>query len=348
MNEILNLSVEKDGRISNRECERKEFKLDYDSNNLWKYAKTMAAFANRDGGAIFFGIKDKPRELVGIEKIEIDELPFANFLKSHFEPEIKFEFGSKEYLGKKLVYVLVEPAYNKPIICKKEKKKQHREKGKQDELLLREGAVYYRYSSSTEEIKFPELQKILEERTQKMFRSMVDNVTLIHKIGHDRAAIVDATQLSGNDKTASVYITSETAKNINWIRKGKFAEQEGDGAKAYFVTREIEIKHGVEIEKPVDPGKTHTLTKTALTNSVGINGLRIDAILWKLGLLEDPQYHLSGNHGQNIWHKFTESTKDKILDFLPLNEEEKKRNERVKKINEEYKQTLRQKNGNKT
>ena len=58
-------------RVISRESERREFKLKFENNNLPKLAKTMAAFANRDGGALFFGIKDRPREVVGLNDNEI-------------------------------------------------------------------------------------------------------------------------------------------------------------------------------------------------------------------------------------------------------------------------------------
>lgn len=318
MNSLLDLTIDaRSLRVSNRESERREFKIKFDNDQIWKYSKTMASFANRDGGVIFFGIKDRPRELVGVEGAVPDELVMAHFLKEYFEPEIPFILDTKEFGGKTVLYILVEPSLNKPIICKKKKIQQFREPGKKDKELLREGAIYYRYSSSSEEIKHPELKRILDDQVQKVFRSLVDNITLLNKVGYDKAAIVDAEDLSGDDKAASVYITSETAKNINWIQKGKFSETEDQADKAYYVTREIEIKHGVEIETPVDPGITHTLTKTALKTAISLPVNHVDAVLWKLGLLNNPKYHLSGTHGKNKWHKYTEATKDKILSEFP-------------------------------
>ncbi len=337
MNELLELSIDdKTFRVANRESERREFKNLFDKESLWKYAKTIVSFANRDGGIIFFGIKDKPRELIGIVGDKPDELVFANFLKEYFEPEISFDLDTKKYYGKTILYILIPPSSSKPIICKKKKIQQFKERGKQDKELLREGAIYYRYSSASEEIKYPELKKILDEGVQKVFHSLVDNITLINKVGYDKVAILDAKELSGNDMTTSVYVTTETAKNINWIRKGRFVESDDDGNKAFYVTREIEIRHGVEVEKPVDPGKTHTLTKTALTKEVSISNSYINAVLWKLGLLDNSRYHLSGTHGMNHWHKFTVSAKDKILTEYPKNMP--RREERIKEAFDEYNQ----------
>ncbi len=337
MNDLLELSIDsKNLRVANRECEHREFKVAFDKDSLWKYAKTMASFANRNGGILFFGVKDKPRELMGVSGILPDELVFGNFVKEYFEPEISFSLDTKEYHGKTLLYVKVEPSARKPIICKKRKVLQFKEKGKQDKELLREGAIYYRYSSSSDEIKCPELQKILEDRAHRLFTSLIENITLINKVGHDRVALVDANELSGKDRTAKVYITSETASNINWIKKGHFTDSEESGEKAFYVTKEVEISHGVEIEKPVptDPSKTHPLTKTKLGDSIQIKSPYLDPVLIKMGLLGSPEYHYPQQHGKTVLHKFSDAAVEKILAAYPL--DMKKRKEEVKAVYQKH------------
>lgn len=321
MNELCDLTVDRETlRVTNRESERREFKSTFDKDSLWKYAQTIAAFANRDGGIIFFGIKNAPRMLLGFSEAEPEDLVFANFMKEHFEPNVSFELDSKIIHEKKILYILVQPSPEKPIICRKNKVQQFREKGKADEQLLREGAIYYRYSSSNGEIKYPELKKILDGKVKKVFDSFVKNMTLINEVGHDRAAVVDAAAFEKKDKTATVYITNETARNMNWISKGRFKETDDDAERAFYVVKEVEIKHGLEIEKevPTDPSKTHPLTKTALTYGTSISSSYINSILWKLNLLDDPQYHFGQVRGRQPLHNFTNSAKDKILASYPL------------------------------
>lgn len=160
MSNLLDLDIDIETlRVKNRECSNREFKLKFENDKLWRYAKTMASFANKDGGIIFFGIKDNPRELVGIECNEPSDLTVSNFINEHFEPEISFELGSKEYGKKILMYLLVRESPNKPIICKKKKLLKSNTRGHQDKVVLREGAIYYRYSSASEEIRHPELKK---------------------------------------------------------------------------------------------------------------------------------------------------------------------------------------------
>lgn len=336
-NQLLTLNIDKEKLlVKNRESEHREFKKQFENSSIWKYAKTIVSFANKGGGVIFFGIADNPRNLIGIESTEPDSLVVANFLKEYFEPEVSIELGVLELMAKKVLYILVDPSLSKPIICKKRKIQKADKAGLSDKELLREGAIYYRYASASEEIKFPELKKILDDRVQDVFKSLVDNITLINKVGLDQAAIVNAHDFSGDGKASSIYVTTETAKKINWIRKGKFVENDVDGEKAYYVTKEVVLSKGVEIEKPVDPGKTHVMTKKDLCNAVGIQNY-IFAILWKLDLLGNEKFHYSGKHGKNTLHKFTLETKEIILKNYPL--DMTKRTEIIKQIDVEYRAT---------
>lgn len=115
MNQLLNLNIDKDKLlVKNRESEHREFKRQFDNGSIWKYAKTIVSFANKDGGVIFFGIADTPRTLVGIDGLELDSLVIANFLKEYFEPEAPIELGGLEILTKKILYILVEPSLGNP------------------------------------------------------------------------------------------------------------------------------------------------------------------------------------------------------------------------------------------
>lgn len=78
-------------RIENRESEHCEFKISFNSTHLYQYAKTLVSFANRDDGALFFGIKDHPKELIGINNKGLPtDLTCTNFLKEYFESELSF------------------------------------------------------------------------------------------------------------------------------------------------------------------------------------------------------------------------------------------------------------------
>lgn len=340
LNKLIKLKVDRGTkRVSNRESEHREFKLKFVNNNLPKLTRTMSSFANRDGGVLFFGIKDRPRELVGVIEQEIpDDVVFTNFLKEYFQPEILFKSKTIELYGKKIHCLIIKSAIQKPVICRKSKSIR-RQQGKPDKEVLREGAIYYRYSASSDEIKYADLRIMLDSEREAFFKSMVDNITLLNKVGMDRAAIVDAQEMSGSDRAASVFLTNNTAQNLNWIDSGRFVEEEDEAKKAYYVVRKVEIKHGVEVPTPTDFAKTHPLTKTALSKSVKINGINFDAITWKLGIKDNPKYHIPSYHGKNKIHKFKEESKDIILQAYPLDME--KRLEAIKKVAEEYTAALR-------
>lgn len=338
---LINLKVDKTTkRVTSRESTQREFKIRFENQNLPRIAKTMASFANRDGGIIFFGIKDNPREIIGITDDTIpDDVVITNFLKQYFQPEIFFESSTIEINGVAIHCLLVKPSINKPIMCCRTKVIKSAQ-GKSNKEVLREGAIYYRYGASSDEIKYAELKKILDIERENFFKSMIDNITLLNKVGTDRAAIVNAEEMSQSDHPASIYLTSNTAKNLNWIDSGRFAESQDDSENAYYVVRKVEIKHGVEVAKPTDFSKTHPLTKTELSRRVKISGRNLDAVTWKLGIKDNPVFHISSKHGKNMIHKFKTQCVDIILEEYPLNMDQE-RSVIIKKVAKEYFDSLR-------
>ena len=307
-------------RVTSRECDHREFKLKFDNKKIHRYAKTIVAFANRDGGDLIFGVKDRPRDIIGQSEKEVpDELVLSHFLTEYFEPAVNIKLNTITINDDKQILVItVEKAIKKPIICKKEKYEFRDGQQNNKKQSLRCGAVYYRYSSSTEEIKYAELKHILDDEVSKTFHSLVDNITLLQKIGLDRSAIIDATELNSDDNIVSVHITNETAKNMNWIDHGRFSETKDNAEKAYYVVKQVEIKQGIEISKPTDFSKSHPMTKTELSKKVKIGSNYLTAVIWKLGILNNPVYHIAGKHGKNTTHKFTKAVKDIILTAHPL------------------------------
>lgn len=54
--------------IYGRESTTIEYKESYSNGSMAQYFKTMAAFANADGGYIIFGIGDSPRKFLGLSE----------------------------------------------------------------------------------------------------------------------------------------------------------------------------------------------------------------------------------------------------------------------------------------
>lgn len=73
LNKIFKFYNEKEPyKIISRESCTLEFKENFNKSSLSKYAKTMAAFANRDGGYLIFGVKNNPRTVVGMRDNTFD------------------------------------------------------------------------------------------------------------------------------------------------------------------------------------------------------------------------------------------------------------------------------------
>lgn len=80
-------------------------------------AKTVVAFANDAGGAIYIGIRDKPREIIGVpeEKLLITEEQISNSIQDNcvppIIPEITFMQSENYYIIKVLVHKGSTPPY---------------------------------------------------------------------------------------------------------------------------------------------------------------------------------------------------------------------------------------------
>lgn len=82
-------SVDAAGKIKSRESNTVEFKESFNKNSTAKYAKTMAAYANNRGGYIIFGVKDNPRDVIGLKNSNFENLSqeqFTEAINSLFSP----------------------------------------------------------------------------------------------------------------------------------------------------------------------------------------------------------------------------------------------------------------------
>jgi len=69
----------------------------------------MVAFANNKGGYTVFGVKDKPRDLVGLQSNnfeDVDETKITEYLNNTFAPEIIFGKFVIVVNTKKMVYCM--------------------------------------------------------------------------------------------------------------------------------------------------------------------------------------------------------------------------------------------------
>lgn len=194
-----------------------EYKKSFILNNSTQYFKTMAAFANREGGYLIFGIEDGERKLLGLsekdlEKFDFDKTRWTTELNNYFAPELNWDKKIFEFKNKNYGIIYVQEAKNKPVLCKKAGKE------------LRESAIYYRYNAQTTEIKYPELDRILQQEINRLFKKTIQKIS---EIDITEAAIFDLKNGKIETPKAEFCINKNLLKKMSYIREGSFVNKEG-------------------------------------------------------------------------------------------------------------------------
>jgi len=308
-----------DGRLKHRESKKIEFKANFNIGSMNYYSKTFASFVNSSGGIIIFGIKDKPREPIGMsnenfEKIDPEQI--TNFLNTHYSPEIIWEMYSFTVDTKKYGVFIIEESNNKPIMCTKETKKQ----------VTKEGDIYYRYSGRSEKIKYADLKNIFDINREIEQKKWMEHIESIAKIGPQNIALIDI--LRGNIQNTQdkqIIIDKELLKQINFIQEGKFVEK--DGAPALKLIGSVE---GVETYTPnINLDDDYYTTKelgeklNLLSNKGSTSYLT--AVIWKYDIQSNSSYYQHKKH-QKLYSKL-------CYEFLKLKSTTL---EEAKKIHKEY------------
>lgn len=201
-----------------------EYKESFGWASVSDYFKAMAAFANRDGGYIIFGIKDKPHELIGLlgnalERFEsIDNQVWSTNLREYFAPEIIWEKRIFIFEDRTFGVVYTHPAKEKPVICKKEEKE------------LRKAAIYYRYNSQNSEIDYPELHSIIENEKQKINVQWMKTIRQIGDSGITRTALLDLNSGKMTGANTALYVDESLLDEIAFVQEGSFVETGGNPA----------------------------------------------------------------------------------------------------------------------
>jgi predicted HTH transcriptional regulator len=134
------------------ESRRVEFKEVFPSGN--QLARTVIAFANGAGGRVVFGIRDNPREIVGIPDEEIFRLEerIAQHIADQCAPLIIPDIYIQACEGKNLLVVEVFPGSHKPYYLKS---------------LGKSGGTYVRIGS-TDKPASEEMREELERQRRKI------------------------------------------------------------------------------------------------------------------------------------------------------------------------------------
>lgn len=219
MNSIFKLDIHNPFRLSSRESSWLEFKETFNWDSRDKYAKTMASFANTKGGYITFGIKDRPREIVGLQNENFENInqeKITAFLNSAFSPEIEWDIHVYSISGKKVGLIYVHQSGAKPVICIKNCGQE-----------LKESDIYYRYRGKSERIRYPELKAMLEAEREKEKRLWMKHLERISRIGAANIGIFDTVKGDVAGPGGAFLISENLLPKLNFIKKGKLSPTEG-------------------------------------------------------------------------------------------------------------------------
>ena len=245
ISELFALNSERNKMIR-RESVSLEYKESFNYGSMAMYFRTIASFANRNGGYIIFGIKDKPREPIGLkaknlkmfENLKIEE--FTKNLNEYFSLEIMWEHCIYEFENKFFGIIYIHELENKPAICKKNYDP------KEEKYSLKDGDIYYRYSGRSQKIRYPELMEIIDKKRKNEERMWMDYLIKSSRIGIENIGLLNLK--SGNiqgKNIKSIYIDEELLKQIKFIQEGNFSETKG--SPALKLMGEIENINGEKI-----------------------------------------------------------------------------------------------------
>lgn len=224
LSRIFKKSTRNPNLIGTNEGTTIEYKESFGWKSLSDYLKAMASFANREGGYIIFGVKDKPHELLGLQDqalerfTNIDNQEWTTNLKEHFAPEIVWEKTIYNFEEKKYGIIYTYSAKEKPVICKK------------DAGELRKAAIYYRYNSQNSEIEYPELHSIIEQEKQKINEQWMKTIRQIGDTGIVKTAILDLQSGKMTGANTTLYIDENLLNDIEFVQEGSFVETGGNPA----------------------------------------------------------------------------------------------------------------------
>lgn len=322
--EILSKTDSK-GFLKKREGNDVEYKESFINKSLAKYIKTAAAFANKNGGVLIFGVKDSPHKKIGLNNETFEKYDNAEFSKSIndiLEPEILFEKGIIEIDNLKFGYYYFKESNNKPIITKKNF-------GNNQEI--KEGEIYFRYSARNEKIRYSELKNILNENKKKFEKDWINIIKNISDIGINNINLINLKNGDTFDKNGKyVIFDSEILKEMNYIKEGEFIEKEG--APTLTLKGELEVinknqifnvdkkslfnKTSDELHKNLQ-NKLELYKKVTKSQYYLVNGL-----LKKLCIVDNYKYHLKDRSGKRTTNLYSEEALKICYDFLFNKEKE--------------------------
>jgi len=242
----------KNNLVNHKENIHLEFKESFTRNAKY-YMRSVCAFANNQGGYIIFGVKNQPRKPIGLKDFkkfdEYDSKDFATEIQNCISIYVNFDFYHfDQEINNEIIkfgVLKIEESEQKPVICKVS----------DNVNKLREGAIYYRYTAKSEEIKAQDLIKLIQKEKDKEKELWIKNIQRMAQIGVRNSGIFsyDGEIFAGERK---VIIDKDIIDKIKFIKEGHFTEREG--TPALILKGEIQNLDSLEIINTTsDPNITH-------------------------------------------------------------------------------------------
>lgn len=251
-----------------------------------KYAKVLASFANAKGGSIVFGVRDHPREIVGVDADLFDSTPVEKIqeaLSSFLSPELNWELSSILVADRTLGILNVSECADKPVICKTNKGSD-----------LKNGDIYYRYRGQSKVIEFAELKQIHLEIRDRERALWMQHIERIGRIGPRNVAFMDL--LDGSIESDALNsrliidreLLDQLKSEVTFIEAGKFSES--DGGPTLRLVGEVQSSDQI-IVPSMEPERDYPYLATTLADELQIRSYDVQILIWKLQLKGNPRYH---------------------------------------------------------
>jgi hypothetical protein len=282
MNRIFKLDRGKPVRLITRENSWLEFKESFNWGSRAKYARTMAAFVNTQGGYIVFGIKRRPHEILGLSTMNFENLDIekvTEFLNKAFSPEIHWDIAIHEVEKKKVGIIYVAEARSKPVVCTTDQGED-----------LRNGDIYYRYRGRTERIRHPELRDILEQERRRERELWLKNLRHMAKIGVDNVGLLDMLDGQVTIPGARFLISEDLLKKMTFVREGSFTESMDEGKPTLRLLGDVEVMDS----KLIQPVKKVHVPKALNAPEIILGFLNQEEIVSPLDYIKQICFESSG------------------------------------------------------
>ncbi|MBO0135531.1 ATP-binding protein [Vibrio sp. Vb2736] len=253
-------AVNEENILKRRESNTIEFKEIFDwKNKEFKsnIARTAAAFSNRDGGVIIFGVADQPHTVVGIDNYySVDDADISVWFNELFSPSIEFARTIIRCGALTIGILQIFESKNKPIICIK------------DSAKTFDSDIYYRYSARSSKIKSGDLIYLLNELKDNEKDIWLKFLSNIAQVGIENIALLNSVTGELSSANNTFLIDESILSQIQVLDKYSEAH---DGAPAVKIIGEV-----VDSAKVVEKTKNifeEDIFKAFLTEKASAKGI---------------------------------------------------------------------------